>query len=83
MFTLTGSAHHLDGIRCVRAYVHPDDKQRTAAKMTFNVGYGDYKTNYNDATQDFELTLAGTSGSYVMVTAVSIHDQEHSVRLQL
>ena len=82
-FTVTGSAHHLDGIRCVRGYVHPKKSERVAAKMTFNVRTGSYQTNYDAATQDFTPTVDGKSGQYLMITAVSIHDQEHSIRVQL
>jgi hypothetical protein len=82
-FTIRGSARHLDGIRCVRAYVHPDAKNRLAARMKFNVHSGTYLTDYDDATQDFTFDLKGKAGQYVMVTAVSVHDQEHSVRVRL
>ena len=82
-FTLTGSAQHIDGIRCVRGYVHPNVSPRTAARMTWNKHGGTPSTNFDAATQDYTITVTGTSGQYLMLTAVSIHDQEHSIRVQL
>ena len=82
-FTLTGVAYHLDGIRCVRGYVHPHTTARVGAQMTFNPRGGTRTTDYNVATQDFTITVNGTPGEYLMLTAVSIHDQEHSIRVQL
>ncbi len=82
-FTVTGSAHHIDGIRCVRGYVHPNASARGGAKMTFNPQSGTYQTNYNAATQDYSITVSAKSGQYLMLTAVSIHDQEHSLRIHL
>jgi hypothetical protein len=82
-FTVTGSAYHIDGIRCIRGYVHPKKTARVAAKMTLNVRAGNYQTNYDTATQDYTITVDGKPGQYFMVTAVSIHDQEHSMRVKL
>ena len=82
-FTVTGSAHHINGIRCVRGYVHPNTSARVGAEMTFNPQGGTYQTNYDAATQDYTITVTAKSGQYLMLTAVSIHDQEHSLRIQL
>ena len=51
--------------------------------MTFNPRGGTYQTNYDAATQDYTLTVKASTGQYLMLTAVSIHDQEHSIRVQL
>jgi hypothetical protein len=82
-FTLTGSAFHSDGIRCVRGYVHPHRDARIAARLTWNPRGGTAQTNFRSATQDYSLTVSARPGDYVMVTAVSIHDQEHSIRIRL
>jgi hypothetical protein len=82
-FSVTGSAFHRDGIRCVRGYVHPDRAARVGARLTWNERGGTPQTNFNSATQDFTLTIAAQQGQYLMLTAVSVHDQEHSIRLRL
>jgi hypothetical protein len=51
--------------------------------MTFNTRGGNYMTDYDAATQDYELKVSAPTGSYLMVIAVSIHDQEHSIRVRL
>ena len=51
--------------------------------MTFNPQGGTYQTNYDTATQDYTITVTAKSGQYLMLTAVSIHDQEHSLRIHL
>jgi hypothetical protein len=82
-FTITGSAFHRDGIRCVRGFVHPDRAARVGARLTWNTQGGSPQTNFNSATQDYTLTVPATRGQYLLLTAVSVHDQEHSVRIRL
>jgi hypothetical protein len=82
-FTVTGAAFHPDGIRCVRGYVHPHRAARVAARLTWNKQAGTAQTNLNSATQDYTLTVTARPGQYLMLTAVSIHDQEHSIRVRL
>jgi hypothetical protein len=82
-FTVTGSAFHTDGIRCVRGYVHPSKRERVAAQMTFNTRGGTPQTNLDRATQDFTMTVNAEPGEYLMVTVVSVHDQQHSERVKL
>jgi hypothetical protein len=82
-YTVSGSAFHRDGIRCVRGYVHPHRRARMGARLTWNRRGGTPQTNFNSATQDFSLTVPASPGQYLMLTAVSIHDQEHSIRMRL
>jgi hypothetical protein len=81
--TVSGSAFHRDGIRCVRAYVHPDRATRIGARLTWNQRGGTPQTNFNSSTQDYTLTVPAAPGQYLMLTAVSVHDQEHSMRIRL
>jgi hypothetical protein len=82
-FTVTGSAFHPDGIRCVRGYVHPDRANRVAGRLEWNRRSGTPQTNLNSATQEYTITVPATPRQYLMITAVSIHDQEHSIRIRL
>jgi hypothetical protein len=82
-FTITGTAHHVHGIRCVRAYVHPRVNTRSAGQMTFNPQGGTYQSNYDASTQDYTIKVRAKPGKYLIITAVSIHDQEHSITLRL
>jgi hypothetical protein len=82
-FTIRGSTKHVHGIRCVHGYVSYDESVRHAARMTWNQHGGSYSTSYDDATQDYELTLRARPGDVAIVTAVSIHDQTHSVRVRI
>jgi hypothetical protein len=51
--------------------------------LTWNRRGGTPQTNFSSATQDFSLRIPGAPGEYLMLTAVSIHDQEHSIRVRL
>ena len=44
---------------------------------------GTPQTNFSSATQEYSLTIPATPGQYLMLTAVSVHDQEHSIRVRL
>jgi hypothetical protein len=82
-FTITGSAAHTDGIRGVNAFVYPNATSKVAAKLTWNKHGGSFSTNFNAATMDYTLTVTGSPGQYVMLTALSVHDQAHSIRVKL
>jgi hypothetical protein len=82
-FTVTGEAFHRDGIRCVRGSVHPDRASRVGARLTWNQQGGTPQSNFDSAMQDYTLTITASPGQHLMLTAVSIHDQEHSTRVQL
>lgn len=82
-FTITGAAFHIDGIRCVRGYIHPNSGARTASRLVWNRHGGTPGTNFDAATQDYTLRIPGSPGQYAMITAVTVHEQEHSVRVAL
>jgi hypothetical protein len=82
-FTVRGSAFHRDGIRCVHGFVHPNRAARIGARLAWNKRGGTAQTNFSSATQDFTLTAPARPGQYLVLTAVSVHDQQHSVRVRL
>jgi hypothetical protein len=82
-YTITGSAFHRDGIRCVHAFVHPERTARAGARLTWNKRGGTPQTSFGSATQDYRLSIKGARGDHLMLTAVSVHDQQHSIRIRL
>ena len=78
---ITCRAAHPLAIRNVHAYVHPSPDVRVHAAMTWNENGGAYDSNYDASYQACSLDITAPRGSFIVLTAVSIKGQTHSVIL--
>jgi hypothetical protein len=76
--TISGTASHAFGIRCVKAYIYPSGTP-VYAQMTFNLGGGSATSGITNSYMDWTVPVTGVAtGDYVIVTAYSTLDQQKS-----